>query len=1065
MSSYQALTQSSQLTFDDEFNSFVSSPNGSAGWMTAYPYVGPNARELTGDYQNEYLSDSSVGTNPFSVQNGVLTITASKAAAGSNPYGLPYTSGIITSYKSLSQTYGYFEISAQLPTGAGLWPSFYMLPTAANYTSELDVFETLGSTPNTIESTIHWESNGVWHATTDTITVANTQTGFHTYGVDWEPTTTTFYMDGQVIAAIPTPSQMDVPMYMIAVLQVGDTNTAYPGHPTSSSEFPASMQINYVRAYATANTIQVGGTAAIKTAAITGKVQVKGANQQGVVISLLNAAGTVIATQTTDANGKFSFTSLAAGNYQVRYTPPAGDSLASGGPAVTTSGLTAVETLTDGQSLTLASQTILTSDPGPSGGGGTITVGHGQTVNLTGKLLALITPGVTGDTETITAIKATAGTVTLGTGGAVTYQAPASGTATLTYTVTDQNGDSAAFNTGIVIDPGPKTAAGSGTVTVGGTLSLGASIAALITPGVAGDTETVTAVKTNGGSVTLGANGAISFKAPATAGTETVTYTVIDQYGDTATGAYTVTVLPGAANLQSHTAILGPSYPAWGGGFGGVTVSLINSAGVVVATTVSTASSGWYDFVNITPGTYQLGFSDPSGVVFQPGGPVNVSTGLTAPFTLTAGQSYIPANANYVAAASITGTVTAGGAGQAGVTVTLLTTSGSVVSTTTTASDGSFTFGQLEAGSYEVKYTAPSGKVLQSGPANTGTGLTSAITLTAGQAHALAAEVLTTSAVVVSNPATAQSEVLHLNGPTDPAMGSGESGVTVSLLNTSGTVIATTTTNSSGDFSFDQLAAGTYQLKYTPPAGQTFIPGAPENASTGLTAQFTVTAGQTLWAPAAWLISTLTFNGTGTTLVAPAGGFDVTGNATNGKLTLGNGNQYVTLTGTGGNTITAGTGSDTIVLSGTGNTVTVGAGSSYINAGSGKDTVHAAGGGVTIAAYGAGNTLDGGGLSFITTDGSANDKFVLNAANQGLTTITGFNTAANNILDLQRTLAGTNIKSDLSNIASFITAANTGANTTLYVNPTGAGATAFAVLNGVHVTVAQLQAAHEFSLT
>jgi hypothetical protein len=37
MSSYQSLTQSSQLTFDDEFNSFVSSPTGTVGWMTEYP--------------------------------------------------------------------------------------------------------------------------------------------------------------------------------------------------------------------------------------------------------------------------------------------------------------------------------------------------------------------------------------------------------------------------------------------------------------------------------------------------------------------------------------------------------------------------------------------------------------------------------------------------------------------------------------------------------------------------------------------------------------------------------------------------------------------------------------------------------------------------------------------------------------------------------------------------------------------------------------------------------------------------------------------------------------------
>jgi hypothetical protein len=54
----------------------------------------------------------------------------------------------------------------------------------------------------------------------------------------------------------------------------------------------------------------------------------------------------------------------------------------------------------------------------------------------------------------------------------------------------------------------------------------------------------------------------------------------------------------------------------------------------------------------------------------------------------------------------------------------------------------------------------------------------------------------------------------------------------------------------------------------------------------------------------------------------------------------------------------------------------------------------------------------------------------------------------------------------MSNVGTLVTAAVTGANTTLYVNPTGHGTpTAFAVLDGVHVTVAQLQAAQELSLT
>jgi Ca2+-binding RTX toxin-like protein len=214
-------------------------------------------------------------------------------------------------------------------------------------------------------------------------------------------------------------------------------------------------------------------------------------------------------------------------------------------------------------------------------------------------------------------------------------------------------------------------------------------------------------------------------------------------------------------------------------------------------------------------------------------------------------------------------------------------------------------------------------------------------------------------------------------------------------------------------------------------------------------------------------MSTLTLTGTGTSLTPAAGAYVVTGNASNSTLTLGAGNQFVTLTGTA-NTVVTGSGNQTINLSGSGNSITVGSGTSTISAGSGNDIVHAAGGNVTISATGGGNLFDSGaGMSFLNADGSANNIFMLNAAASGtLTTITGFNTAAGDILDLKRTLAGTAILPSLATIGSTITSSIAGSNTDLYYTTTGTHPTSteFAVLVGVHTTVAQLQAAMAFSL-
>lgn len=248
------------MTFDEEFNTFSNSPDGTSGtWMTAYPYGGLAARTLSGNKEAEYYSDSSVGVNPFSLSNGILTISATP---GSNPANLPYNSGVITTDKSFSQTYGYFEVSAQLPVGQGLWPAFWMLPASNNYSSELDIFEVIGSIPNTVNATVHGMYGDQWDVSFQGFQVADTSQTFHTYGVDWEPGTTTYYFDGKALGSAVTPTSMNDPMFMILNLAVGGAGS-WPGMPDAATVFPAELKIDYVRAYATANTNYVGGSAAI----------------------------------------------------------------------------------------------------------------------------------------------------------------------------------------------------------------------------------------------------------------------------------------------------------------------------------------------------------------------------------------------------------------------------------------------------------------------------------------------------------------------------------------------------------------------------------------------------------------------------------------------------------------------------------------------------------------------------------------------------------------------------------------------------------------------------------
>jgi beta-glucanase (GH16 family) len=230
------------LTYDDEFNSFTSSPDGSSGYQTTFYFGG---RELYSNGDLEYYSDSTVGVNPFTLNNGALQITASP---GTNPDNQPYNSGQITTEGNFSQTYGYFEARVEVAQGAGMWSGFWMLQADKNWPPEIDAMEAFGKTNPGGDggSTLVSQGNhapdandnlGGWHTVN-----GNIWTSYHTYGVDWEPDTITFYVDGNAVQQIATPADENSPMYMLLDLAVG----GWPGNPAGETSV---MSIDYLRAY------------------------------------------------------------------------------------------------------------------------------------------------------------------------------------------------------------------------------------------------------------------------------------------------------------------------------------------------------------------------------------------------------------------------------------------------------------------------------------------------------------------------------------------------------------------------------------------------------------------------------------------------------------------------------------------------------------------------------------------------------------------------------------------------------------------------------------------------
>lgn len=241
------------LTFADEFDS-LSLWNGRSGtWQTTFPWsAGKNGATLAGNEEKQWYIDAAFGptrsVRPWSVRDGKLTITAARAAPAIQPLigGYRYVSGLLTTHESFRQTYGYFEMRAKLPTGQGLWPAFWLLPPDGKWPPEIDVVEMLGRDPRTIYASVHFEAEGRHRQEQKATAVPDTSADWHTYGVQWGPDEITWYFDRAVIFKTRTPPDLHGPMYMLVNLAVGGK---WPGDPDASTRFPASMMVDYVRAY------------------------------------------------------------------------------------------------------------------------------------------------------------------------------------------------------------------------------------------------------------------------------------------------------------------------------------------------------------------------------------------------------------------------------------------------------------------------------------------------------------------------------------------------------------------------------------------------------------------------------------------------------------------------------------------------------------------------------------------------------------------------------------------------------------------------------------------------
>ncbi len=248
-----ALPRYGKLVWSDEFKGPAGTPPDTSKWIHDVGAWGYTEKELE-TYTDSPASASLDG-------HGDLAIVA-RHQTGTGPDGRTrkYTSARLETQGRFSSTYGLVEARMKIPAGAGLWPAFWLLGNDINTvgwpkSGEIDVLEALDRYPSVAHGFINGPSGDGGHYTVGRTVVSATSLAsrFHTYAISWSRNSITWLLDG-VPYGTATPKDLSPgskwvynrAFHLVLNLAVGGN---WGGPPTSSTHFPATLLVDWVRVY------------------------------------------------------------------------------------------------------------------------------------------------------------------------------------------------------------------------------------------------------------------------------------------------------------------------------------------------------------------------------------------------------------------------------------------------------------------------------------------------------------------------------------------------------------------------------------------------------------------------------------------------------------------------------------------------------------------------------------------------------------------------------------------------------------------------------------------------
>ena len=237
-----------ELIWSDEFEGATGARPDPRSWT--YDVGGHG----WGNQQLEYNTDRA--ENVSLNGEGQLVITARREAYQGNEY----TSARIKTQGLFDVQYGRIEARIKLPTGAGIWPAFWMLGQNFDevgwpHCGEIDIMEHRGQRPRESTGALHGPGFSAGDSLGGAATVdVDLSLDYHIYAVEWTRDGIDWFLDDERFLSVdvddlPKGSSwpFNQPFFLILNVAVGGT---YVGNPDERTALPQELTVDYVRVYA-----------------------------------------------------------------------------------------------------------------------------------------------------------------------------------------------------------------------------------------------------------------------------------------------------------------------------------------------------------------------------------------------------------------------------------------------------------------------------------------------------------------------------------------------------------------------------------------------------------------------------------------------------------------------------------------------------------------------------------------------------------------------------------------------------------------------------------------------